>query len=505
MNLLDRAISSVSPTLGLRRLRARLAIDAVQEFAYDGAKPGRRTGGWERHRTSANAEIRAGMVPLRDGARDLVRNNPLAAKALLELSTKAVGTGILPRARTGVPAIDSILDEKFAEWSDAIGYPQIQLLSARSIVEGGEALLRFRPRLVSDGLPVPFQPQVLEPDWIDNYKTMPLQNGGAIIEGIEFDPIGREVAVWLYRNHPGDAIAGLSFIGSTYQSYRVAFDSGLPTAGYARGYRIDRPGQVRGVSWFAPVMMALYDLGGYETAERVRKRMESCLAMFYSGPDVGDLTPTMGQQSKDAAGRIIEQFSPGMIARLPEGSTVTVAEPKSSGGYAEYVRTQERKIASGLGVPYEILTGDLSQVNYSSYRGGLIGFRGIIEEFQWNTLVPFVCAPVWRRFVDACMIAGIVKVHPGYGVEWGTPKFDLLDRLAEAQADEKQVRIGTMTWPQAVMAQGLDPAKQLQQIQDWNEELDKRGIVVDCDPRRIGRMGMAQKDPAQTDLPPAAA
>ena len=493
----------LSPETALQRLRARLALDSVrEEFAYDAAKVGRRTSGWFRSSTSANAEISGAMLPLRDGAREQVRNNALAAKFVLEMANRSVGTGILPRAKTGTASTDKILDRKFSEWSDAIQYPEQQRLAVRSIVEAGESLVRFRPRLPSDGLPVPFDIQLLEPDWIDERKTEAL-SGGWIIHGVEFDLLGREVAIWILPNHPGDAFGNIGALSAALVSKRLPLNPGYAIGGYERGYRRDRAGQVRGVSWFAPVLMALWDLAGYETAERVRKRMEACLAAFITGPVTGPMTPALGQQTKDAANKIIEELRPGMISRLENGATVTMAEPKSAGGYGEYVRVQHRIIAAGLGIPYEILTGDLSQVNYSSYRGGLIGFKGNIESFQWNDLIPYICTPVWKRFIDACVIAGVVKKHPGYGVEWGTPKFDLLDRLAEAEADEREIRIGTKTWPQAVAAQGLDPITQLDEIQKANDEFDKRGIILDCDPRKTNARGVIQPVAEPAGDPPA--
>jgi capsid protein len=123
----------------------------VESLSYDGAKSGRRTDGWFRPGTSANVETAQGLAKLRDGARDLVRNNPLAAKALTELRTKAVGTGIVPQARTQNDAVNKRLDELFAAWSAECnsdgqpGFAGMQALAASCIVESGECLLAVPP------------------------------------------------------------------------------------------------------------------------------------------------------------------------------------------------------------------------------------------------------------------------------------------------------------------------------------------------------------------------
>ena len=98
MNLLDRAIGLVAPGAGLRRAQARAAM-AMLARSYEGARIGRRTEGWVVAGTSANAEIGTALVRLRDRTRDLVRNNPYAAKAVQAVVSNLIGTGIMPRAR----------------------------------------------------------------------------------------------------------------------------------------------------------------------------------------------------------------------------------------------------------------------------------------------------------------------------------------------------------------------------------------------------------------------
>lgn len=88
-----------------------------------------------------------------------------------------------------------------------------------------------------------------------------------------------------------------------------------------------------------------------------------------------------------------------MIEYLAPGKDVKFATPSTAGGYAEYMRVQLHAIAAGVGLTYELLTGDLSQVNYSSIRAGLLEFRRRMEALQWQLLVPGLCQPVWQRFV----------------------------------------------------------------------------------------------------------
>jgi capsid protein len=64
--------------------------------------------------------------------------------------------------------------------------------------------VRLRECRVQDGLPVPPQLQGLEADHLDSTRTEELKDGGFILQGVEFDALGRRRAYWLYPTHPGD-------------------------------------------------------------------------------------------------------------------------------------------------------------------------------------------------------------------------------------------------------------------------------------------------------------
>ena len=200
MNWLDRTIGFVAPATALRRARHRAAI-ATLARSYEGARVGRRTEGWVVAGNSANAEIGTALSRLRDRSRDLVRNNPYAAKAVQAVVSNLIGTGILPRARSGDAAINETTDKlwaRFAESCDAdqlTDFSGLQALIIRAMAESGECLVRIRERRIEDGLPVPLQLQLLEPDHLDAGKTGDLPNGGFVVQGVEFDRAGAAASV----------------------------------------------------------------------------------------------------------------------------------------------------------------------------------------------------------------------------------------------------------------------------------------------------------------------
>src|ERR1041385_6925682 len=191
MNWLDRAITWIAPKRGYLRSRYRSATMAL--LAYDGARSGRRTSGWTTANTSANAEVGAALNDLRKRSRDLVRNSPYGKRAITEMVNNAVGTGIAAQADSGKDALNLKIDQVWQDWCeycDADGqldFAGLQALIFRSMLESGGVLIRRRLRFTTDGFAVPLQIQVLESDLLDLNKTARLDNGGYVIQGVEFD------------------------------------------------------------------------------------------------------------------------------------------------------------------------------------------------------------------------------------------------------------------------------------------------------------------------------
>jgi len=384
---LDKVIGYISPATQLQRARARAALSLV-ERAYDGAKTGRRTSGWTTGGTSANAEIAPAMTLLRNRSRDLVRNNPYAAKAINALVSNAIGIGITATLSDGQDLWNTWVKECDAEGQ--LDFYGLQLLVARTVRESGECLVRLRYRLPSDGLSVPLQLQVLEPDYLDHTRFENLPNGGWIQHGIEYDAIGRRAAYWMYKQHPGELAPNLNGL----VSYRVAATDVLHI------YEKTRPGQSRGVPVLAPSMLKMRDLDDYEEAELVRKGIEACFAAFVK-TDVDGLTMGEASPESESSARRIENLSAGMIQYLKPGEDVTFGSPSGVQGYNDYIRTQLHAIAAGAGITYEQLTGDLSQVNYSSIRAGTLEFRRMVEQWQWLTFIPMFCEPILKAWLNS--------------------------------------------------------------------------------------------------------
>jgi len=503
---IDDVIGVFAPMAAVRRKQARMALN-VMKRAYEGAKIGRRTDSWITPSSSANGEIASAGHRLRDRARDIGRNNPYGKKARRIFSDNFVGTGIIPQARTGSDRLNKQIMAAWQSWTSqadiegTCDFYAMQSLIVRSMFESGECFVRFRDQPSSSNLAVPFQLQVLEADYLDTTRTYQLPgNSGYIQQGIEFDAQGRRAAYWMWPKHPGDNL----LIWQKFQSSRIPADQILHI------YEKDRPGQIRGATSFASVILRMRDLEDYDDAELWRKKIESCFAAFViqnsgsEGPVLGSIAQTNSQGlggDTGLQGKRVEAFRPGMVEYLKPGEDVRFGSPTSDANYPNYTRVQLHAIAAGLGVTYEQLTGDLSQVNYSSLRAGLLEFRRMIETLRWQVFIPMFCMPVWRRFIDRAYIAGIIgKID--YSVSWTPPKFEMVDPLKDAQADTMMMRNGTLTLREAIANQGYDPDKQIEEIAETNALLDKNKIILDSDPRHTSQNGIFQPTPGAIDEKP---
>ena len=490
-NWIDRALAPLAPRMALRRIKARTAFEAVR--AYDGASTGRRVENWTPKNASADAEIAIAGPRLRARMRDLVRNNRYAAQAVRALVSNTVGPGIMPRANTGRDALDRRVTELFQAWqhechsAGALNFYGLQALAVREMFEAGEVLGRRRPRRSTDRLSVPLQVEMIEADLLDSLKTGDLQNGGRIVQGVEFDRVGRRVAYWLYRDHPGGN--ALSLRGG-FESRRV------PASDVVHLFETLRT-QARGVPRGAAAMRGVYDLDAYQDAELTRKRIEASVAGFVVADDEDDQLAG-GPTVQDVQGNEIETFEPGIIAILRGTKDIRFNDPSTTGGYREFTDVNLHGIAAGFGVPYALMTGDLSKVNFSSSRLGLLEFRREMDALQAQVIIPAFCMPIWRWFIEAAFTAGLIPTAD-VGVKWVPPRREPIDPLKDAQADQIAMRTMSKHLGQVLAENGVDMEAHLEEVAEINALMDRLGIASDADPRRDAAAPVEMEDGEDDD------
>lgn len=467
-NALDRIIGWFSPSRGLYRRRSR----ALLSRAYEGAA---RTDGWRPRRAgaSANADIAADGRELRMRARALVQNVPYIARALQALVSSTIGTGIAPTAfgnRKTAERINALWDAWVpqADADTIFDLYGLQAAAYRAMEQDGEVLIRRRARRPGDGLSVPLQIQLLEIDWLDTSKSGAAVGGGQIVNGVEYDVLGKPRAYWLFTSHPGDTVRAK--IGITSKA--------VPAADILHLFAPSRPGQGRGVSRFASVIARTRDLMLYEDAELARKNLETRFGVAVSG-DVSALGSNEFTTTPIAPGDRpygdLGELPSGGIMQFPAGLNVTTVDPKPAGGYVEYCKFALHLIASGIGVPYESMTGDMAEVNFSSARIRRIDFYRDVEQMQWLVLIPRLCAVIWKWFLEAVDLSGVSV--SGISADWSTPRWDYVNPQQDVRADADAIAAGLLSPSEALRRRGYKPDQVFAEIGADFQKLKASGAL----------------------------
>lgn len=486
MGLIDRLIAVVSPERALRRSRAQVALNALMN--YDAATTGRRAGSWKAVGSDADGASYGRRSRIAFISRDMLRNTPLASRVQNVISNNVVGDGIIPKVMTKSNTTKAALKEVIEQHLnttdiDADGrntLSGLQRLALNTVVESGEVLIRRRWRKLTDGFVLPFQIQVLECDYLDGMRDGKLSNGNMVREGIEYDLIGRRVGYWMFREHPG-AVFGVTSLNLS--SYRVDASDVIHL------FRQDRPGQSRGVSWFANIAMSLQDLADHQDAQLLRQKIAACFAAFRIPPE--DEVP-----DDDDPAQLAESIMPGRIQNLGPGEEIQFATPPGVEGYDEFKRSVLRDVASGVGLTYEALSGDLSNVNFSSGRMGRMEMDRNISSWQWNMLIPQMMHPIGKWLLDGWLLVAPQNQRSAIRIGWVPPHRMLVDPEGEIKMMRDKVRAGLTSRSETIRTLGEDPEEVAAEIEADNVIADDKGFIFDSDPRRVSLSGVAQNGTA---------
>lgn len=437
---------------------------------YDAAGRGRRMANWNAPSSGPNTAIE-GLQTLRDRASDAVRNDWSGESAIQKWTTTLIGIAITPRFRR---IKDKTRRQQISDWwadfvktmdADYIldGYG-MQTLATRSWLERGEVFARLRYRS-DDTLPLPIQVQLLESDMVplfdaDNFSGLPVRN--RIRSGIEFNNRGKRVAYWVYKNHPGDTPVA----GGTIPAYGDLVR--VPAEEMLHMFEPKRIGQLRGVTALAPVLARLRSINDYEDVTLERQKIANLFVAFLSR-SLPTLDPTDPNSAAltglaaefDGEGSPLLPMKPGLLQELEDGQSVTFADPPDPAtNYSDYMRTSHLGTASGLGLPYEFLSGDLAGVSDRSLRVLVNELRRFAAQRQWQIIIPQFCQRVIEWFAQGLLLAGGISTSEYddvIRVEHAPHGWDYIHPVQDVQGKALEVQNGFRSRASVISQHGDDP------------------------------------------------
>jgi lambda family phage portal protein len=247
-------------------------------------------------------------------------------------------------------------------------------------------------------------------------------------------------------------------------------------------YRPLRFGQVRGVPWFAAILLNGREVQELIDATIIKARTEASFAGFIRRPSSG--SPFAKTTTKDERGDSNFRIEPGMMTDIGDGE-ISFANPSTNTAFGEVYMTAMQAMAAGAMITYDQLTGDLRQANYSSLRAGKIEFRRLVEQVQWTIAVPRMIAPVMRAVIDRATLAG--KLRPrrgGYRLNHIMPAVEPIDPKKDLEADILAVRAGRLSPQEFIAAWGRDWREVVEDTARFLQFIDRNDVSLDIDGRK---------------------
>lgn len=461
------------------------------DTGYHSAGQGRRATNWYAPDLGPNTVLVGNLQTLRNRSRAAVRNDAYGRATINRLVSNIVGTGIKPVSKIRDTETKEEVQETFGDWADesdadgVLNFYGQQTLVARSWLEGGDCFVRFRQRRTSDGFVVPLQIQVFEAEFVPEDYNVALSNGNQVRAGIEFNKIGQRVAYWMYSSHPSD-----------YETFDASQLKRIPAREIIHIHQPLRPGALRGEPVLTQALLRMHHLDKFDDANLLRQEIGNLFAGFIERPEPEDesVDPITGEaietDDNDLANVSLE---PGIMRELEPGEKVNFNKPPDAGSnYPEFMRQQLLAIAASTDLPYELLTGDMSNVNDRTLRVILNQFKRSVRQQQHHVMIHQFCRPVWNRWFDMAVLSGAMEV-PGFAdaprrskrVKWQADGWEYMHPLQDVQAKERSVRAGFTSRSQVVSempghddAESLDAENRSDAIRA--DELDLR---YDSDPR----------------------
>ena len=435
-----------------RRTIARLSGTRALEAGSGGRRwaPGQRV-------ANLNADIQTGGVVAGQRAEWFATNNPLAQSAINTWVHSLVGSGIKLRCRHPDAAIRDAIHSMWLQWSDGPcdgtgnrdTLDALVALAVRGMIVSGESFATMAVDQANDSVPLTIA--LVDPAQLPITSTWNIPPSNLIRASIEFSPSGKRVAYHILPHNPNDPT--VVPLVPAWEPVRV------PAEDVCHLFKPLVSNQLRGVTWFSPVLTRLRELDAYQDAALARAKTAALFCGFIK--DVNDNAGGMAGVA-DASGVASATLEPATLTSLPPGTDITFSTPPDDRGYADFTKDAEKQIAAGLGVAYHQLSADTKEANYSSLRAAMVEFRTSLEAIQYNIIVPKLLRPIYDRWIKLAVLSGRIEApdyftNPGaYAVDWLMPSLPWVDPKKDIEATIAAIEAGLDSRAAAAARLGLD-------------------------------------------------
>lgn len=399
---------------------------------------------------------------LRRRSRYECANNCYASGMLLTVANDLVGSGPRLQMRSPNRRANRIIEQEFMAWCREVKLAQKLRTAVVTKKRDGEVFIRFVTN-PNHTTPVWLDIEVLEGDQVTTPTLVPDERH---IDGITYDAWQQPETYQILRQHPGDQVAIKSWVPDD-----------VPASEVIHWFRIDRPGQRRGVPEITPALPLFAQLRRFtlsvitaaETAADHAAVLESTAAATEDNTD-GDLS---GLNPFDDVA-----YTRGMLTAVPFGwklSQLRAEHPTTT--YGMFKQEILNEIARCIHVPYNVAAGNSAGYNYSSGRLDHKGYYGAIsiEQSDCELVALDRIFRAWYR--EACLIRRedgsrfvplVDLTYRPFTFAWDPPAD--IDPVKTSQAQFTDLGCGATTLRQIYADKGID----------WEEALAEQAEALNC-------------------------
>jgi len=482
-NILDKFISFISPTAGVKRLKAKAALSYYT--SYDGASTQKKSlKNWFGSLKSADRDDLPALNLLRARSRDLYRNDPLVTGAIETNIDSIVGAGLRVQAQIdyeylGISEDEAIEWEKKAErffnfWARSVNasadrqknFYELQAIALASALLSGD-VFAILPAIKRDFWRFETTVSLIEADRVCNENNF--TDSDELAGGIRVNEWGEPIEYHILKSHPG----GYDF-AQEWVKIPAWGKSGRRNVIHL--FKQVRPGQRRGVPYLAPVIKHLKLLGDYTEAELTAALINGLFTVF------------LKSESADSAFDDDNELklAPGAIIGLAADESIEVADPKRpNSAFDAFVRGIIEQIGVGLNIPYEILMKHFTS-SYTAARASFLeAWRAFKTRRAW--FVNGFCQPIYELVITEAVLKGYLEA-PGFledpfvrmaylKTTWYGPTPGQINEKVETDAAAKRVQEGFSTREkEAAEMNGTDFFENVRKAKRENEALLNSGL-----------------------------
>lgn len=408
-------------------------------------------------------------LTLRNRGRYEYGSNSYCKGIVSTLGNDLIGTGPRLQLLTDNQDWNRQVERGVAGWGEEIDLAaKLRTMHTGRIVDGeGFLIFTNNPGLMG---PVQLDLKAIEPEQITSFAI--LTYDPKRVDGIEFDNYGNPITYYRLPYHPGGSLQFFSF----------ADPIPTPAADVLHWFRVERPGQARGIPDLTPSLPLFAQLRRYTLAVLMAAEISAEMSVFLESM----LPPgTTSQDLTEGTAFELVDIVRGMFTTLPYGYKANAFRPEQpTNTYGEFVDKLLREILNCLEMPFGLGVGDFSGSNYSSGRLDVQRYQRKTknERASMNRLLN----RIFKRWLEEAMyVPGLLPAGlPPFAQlrwTWHWDGFDYVDPVKEAQAEDIRLANFSTTLDTIYASRGQDVAEELPKIAANRDLMKKLGLPLPGD------------------------